>query len=426
MIDIKFPDVGEGITEGTLIKWLVKEGDEIKADQAVAEIETDKAIVEIPSSKSGKVVKLYGKVGDVITVGSALATLALPGEEVKPPVPPEVKLPEAKAKPPEAKPEIKPSEEMKPPEKPPEKPTEKPPERPERVLATPSTRRLARELGVDISKVVGSGPGGRVTDEDVKRYTEAVAKPPAPEVKPEVKPPEKPPELAEERIPIKGVRKSISERMVQSKFTAPHVTTMDEADVTELSRLREKDKKIAQEKGIKLTYLPFIVKAVIAALKQYPYFNASVEKNEIVIKHYYNIGIATDTPDGLLVPVIKNADIKTILEMAQEMEKLSEEARSRTIKLSDLKGNTFTITNIGSIGGLYSTPIINPPDVAILAVHRIKDMPVVIDGEIKIRKIMPLALSFDHRVLDGAQAARFMNLLIEHLEDPDLLLLDVI
>jgi pyruvate dehydrogenase E2 component (dihydrolipoamide acetyltransferase) len=294
---------------------------------------------------------------------------------------------------------------------------------PSRVLATPSTRRLARELGVDISKITGSGPGGRVTDEDVKGFQEAPPKPPEvtqPEAAPETK-------ALEERIPIKGIRKTIGERMVKSLFSAPHVVSMDEADVTELVSLREKEKKRAEEKGVKLTYLAFIVKAATVALKQHPYLNASLDpqKNEIVLKHYYNIGIAVDTPEGLMVPVIKNADQKSIMELAKETEELAEEARSRKIKLSDLKGNTFTITNIGSIGGLFSTPIINPPDVAILGVHRIRDMPVVINGEVKIRKILPLVLSFDHRVLDGAQAARFMNTLIEHLKDPDLLLLDV-
>ncbi len=416
MVDVKFPDVGEGITEGTLVKWLVKEGEDIKVDQAVAEIETDKAIVEIPSPKAGKVSKLYGKEGDVIKVGSILASLALPGEKVPiPEIKPEVKPPEAK--PPEVKPEVKPPE-----VKPPEKPVE-------RVLAVPSTRRIARELGVDISKVQGTGPGGRVTDEDVKRFAQAPPKPP--ELKPpEVIPTEAPaPEIkpAEERIPVKGIRKTIAERMAKSLFTAPHVVSMDEADVTELVELREKEKKLAEEKGIKLTYLAFIVKAATVALKQHPYLNASLdsEKNEIVLKHYYNIGIAVDTPDGLMVPVIKNADQKSIMDIAHETEKLAEEARSRKIKLPDLKGNTFTITNIGSIGGIFSTPIINPPDVAILGVHRIRDMPVVIDGEVKIRKILPLVLSFDHRVLDGAQAARFMNTLIDHLKDPDLFLLDV-
>ncbi len=394
MFDVKFPDVGEGVTEGTLVKWLVKAGEQIKADQAVAEIETDKAIVEIPSPKAGKVAQIFGKEGDVIKVGSTLASLALPGEEVR-----------IEAKPPEIKPGIKP---------------------PERVLAAPSTRRLARELGVDISKIQGTGPGGRITDEDVKRASEAPAKPPAvgvapPEIKPE-------PKLTEERIPLKGVRKTIAERMVKSLFTSPHVASMDEADVTELVKLREKQKKLAEEKGIKLTYLAFIVKAATVALKQHPYLNSSLdsEKNEIILKRYYNIGIAVDTPDGLMVPVIKDADRKSIMELARETERLAEEARTRKIKLPDLRGNTFTITNIGSIGGIFSTPIINPPDVAILGIHRIRDMPVVIDGEIKVRKILPLVLSFDHRVLDGAQAARFMNTLIEHLKDPDLLLLDVV
>ncbi len=409
MVDIKFPDVGEGITEGTLVKWLVKIGDEIKADQAVAEIETDKAIVEIPTPKAGKVSKLFGKEGDILKVGSTLATLSMPGEEIQVPA----------ARQPEMKPEEIRHVEVTPGIKPPKKP----PEVPSSVLAAPATRRLARELGVDISKVSGSGPGGRVTDEDVKKFAETPSKPA------EVTPPEVAPEIKalEERIQVKGIRKTIGERMVKSLFTAPHVVSMDEADVTELVSLREKEKKAAEEKGIKLTYLAFIVKAATVALKQHPYLNASLDsqKNEIVLKHYYNIGVAVDTPEGLMVPVIKNADQKSIMELAKETERLAEEARTRKIKLSDLKGNTFTITNIGSIGGLFSTPIINPPDVAILGVHRIRDMAVVIDGEIKIRKILPLVLSFDHRVLDGAQAARFMNTLMEHLKDPDLFLLDV-
>ncbi|MFZ3168851.1 MAG: dihydrolipoamide acetyltransferase family protein [Candidatus Methanoperedens sp.] len=441
MVDVKFPDVGEGVTEGTIVKWLVKEGEEIKADQAVAEIETDKAIVEIPSSEAGKILKLVGKEGDVIKVGSTLASLALSGEAEKKPETEAIEKP-TEAKPTEAKPtEVKPAEEpaeakpteVKPAEakptevKPTEvKPQEKQAEMPGRVLAVPSTRRLARELGVDISKVKGTGPGGRITDEDVRKVTEALQ---APETRPsEAAPVEIAPEIKalEERIPIKGIRKTIGERMVLSLFTAPHVVSMDEADVTELVKLREKEKKLAEEKGIKLTYLAFIVKAVTVALKQHPYLNASLDpkKNEIVLKRYYNIGIAVDTPEGLMVPVIKDADRKSIMELARVSEKLADEARTRKIKLPDLKGNTFTITNIGSIGGIFSTPIINPPDVAILGIHRIRDMPVVIDGEIKIRKILPLVLSFDHRVLDGAQAARFMNTLIEHLKDPDLLLLD--
>jgi len=280
MVDIKFPDVGEGITEGTLVKWLVKTGDEIKADQAVAEIETDKAIVEIPTPKAGKISKLFGKEGDVLKVGSTLASLVMAGEEIQVPA--------------AGQPETKPLEIRQAEITPVIKPLEKPPEVQTKVLATPATRRLARELGVDISGVAGSGPGGRVTDEDVKRYTEAPPKP-AEVMQPEVAPETK---ALEERIQIKGIRKTIGERMVKSLFTAPHVVSMDEADVTELVKLREKEKKTAEEKGIKLTYLAFIIKAVTVALKQHPYLNASLDpqKNEIVLKRYYNIGVAVDTP----------------------------------------------------------------------------------------------------------------------------------
>jgi pyruvate dehydrogenase E2 component (dihydrolipoamide acetyltransferase) len=214
--------------------------------------------------------------------------------------------------------------------------------------------------------------------------------------------------------------------MVKSKYTAPHVTTMDEADVTELWKIREKEKKAAEKKGIKLTILPFIFKAVIAGLSEHPYLNATMddENEEIILKKYYNIGMATDTPEGLMVPVVKNAKDKSILQLAEELTQLAEKARNRTIDLADLKGGTFTITNYGALGGIYGTPIINHPEVAILGVGKIKDMPVVRDGKIEIRKILYLALSFDHRVVDGGEAARFLNTVIARLEDPDLILLE--
>ncbi len=380
--DVKFPDVGEGITEGQLVKWLVQVGDVISRDQAVAEIETDKAIVEIPSPHAGKVLALHGAEGDVIKVGSTLAVIG--GEEEK------VEMVEAKVE-----------EGVK----------------PGRVLATPHTRKLARELGVDITQVEGSGPGGRITDEDVKKAAEKPSE--APQVEKEGE---------EVRVPLSPIRKRIAENMTRSAFTMPHVTAMDEADVTELVELREQQKASAEKAGVKLTFLPFIIKAVVIALKEHPYFNASLDmdRGELVIKKYYNIGVAVDTPEGLLVPVIKDIEHKSILELAAELNRLAEEARNRKIKLEDLKGSSFTITNVGAIGGMLSTPLINPPNTAILGVHRIKERPVVKDGEIKIRKMLYLSLSFDHRAVDGAQASRFMNTLIKHLEDPGLLLLDVV
>jgi pyruvate dehydrogenase E2 component (dihydrolipoamide acetyltransferase) len=396
--EVKFPDVGEGITEGQIVRWLVKPGDRVEEDQAVVEIETDKAIVEIPTPHAGVVLKTHGGEGDIIPVGSAIVSIGEAGETA-----PVETVPETAAQ------EVR-----------------------KRVLASPSTRAYARELGVDITQITGSGPGGRVLREDIEQYAQQITLISPPETKPEAPPPT--PKIitsrygVEERIPLRGIRKTIAENMKRSKFTAPHVTAIDEADFTELAALREHEKKLAETKGVKLTYLPFIIKAVLIALQEHPYFNASMDEDaeEIVLKKYYNIGVATDTPAGLMVPVIKNVDRKSILQIARELNTLTEQARTRKIKLEDLKGNTFTITNIGNLGGIMSTPIINPPDVAILAVHKITDRPVVRNSEVVVRKMANLALSFDHRVIDGAGAARFMNTLIQHIEDPQLLLLDVI
>jgi pyruvate dehydrogenase E2 component (dihydrolipoamide acetyltransferase) len=295
----------------------------------------------------------------------------------------------------------------------------------EHALATPAVRALAKELGVDINKVQGTGPEGRILEKDIRQFAESKEKPAEPEKK-----------IAKvkkydlygyvDRIPLRGVRRSIAKAMVKSKYTAPHVTAMDEADVTMLWKIREKEKKAAEKKGIKLTILPFIIKAVIAGLSEHPYLNASLddENEEIVLKKYFNIGFATDTPEGLMVPVVKNAKDKSILQLAQELTQLAEKARNRTIDLADLKGGTFTISNYGALGGIYATPIINYPEVAILGVGKIKDTPVVRNGKLVVRKILSLALSFDHRVVDGGEGARFLNTVIAHLEDPDLILLE--
>jgi pyruvate dehydrogenase E2 component (dihydrolipoamide acetyltransferase) len=295
----------------------------------------------------------------------------------------------------------------------------------EHALAAPAVRALAKELGIDISKVQGTGPEGRVLEKDVRQAAEVKAKP-TEEMK-EVKKVKKYDLYGYvDRIPLRGVRRSIAKAMVKSKYTAPHVSAMDEADVTELWKIREKEKKAAEKKGIKLTILPFIMKAVIAGLGEHPYLNASLdeESEEIILKKYFNVGLATDTPEGLMVPVVKNAKDKSILLLAQELTQLSEKARNRTIDLADLKGGTFTITNYGAVRGIFGTPIINYPEVAILGIGRMKETPVARNGRIVLRKILPLALSFDHRVVDGAEAARFLDTVISHLEDPDLILLE--
>jgi pyruvate dehydrogenase E2 component (dihydrolipoamide acetyltransferase) len=416
--EFKFPDIGEGLTEGEIVRWLVKEGDEVKEGQPLVEVETDKALAEIPSPRTGVILKILAKEKEIVKVGQVIVVIGEKGEAltVSPPKPKSVGVVGELEEAPEEAPAVAARAEGV-------KSTLVSPH----AMATPAVRALAKELGVDINKVKGTGPEGRVLEKDVRQAMEVKEKPA------EGKPVETPKKVRKydlygyvDRIPLRGVRRSIAKAMVKSKYTAPHVTTMDEADVTELWKIREKEKKAAEKKGIKLTILPFIIKAVLAGLKEHPYLNATLddEDEEIILKKYYNIGVATDTPEGLMVPVVKNANDKSILQLAEELTQLAEKARNRTIDLADLKGGTFTITNYGALGGIYGTPIINHPEVAILGTGKIKDAPVVRDEKIEIRKILFLALSFDHRVVDGAEAARFLNTVIARLEDPDLILLE--
>ena len=418
--EFKFPDIGEGLTEGEIVRWLVKEGDEIKEGQPLVEVETDKALAEIPSPRTGVILKILAKEKEVVKVGQVIVVIGEKGEAlaVSPAKPKSVGVVGELEEAPDEAAAVAPAARMK------VEPV-KPALVSEHALATPSVRALARELRVDINKVQGTGPEGRVLEKDVKQFAEGKAKP-VEEVK-EIKKVRKYDLYGNiERIPLRGVRRSIAKAMVKSKYTAPHVTAMDEADITELWKIREKEKKVAESKGIKLTILPFLIKAVIAGLIEHPYLNATLEEEneEIVLKKYFNIGLATDTPEGLMVPVVKNARQKSIFELAQESAQLAEKARDRTIDLADLKGGTFTITNYGAVRGSYGTPIINYPEVAILGTGRIQDMPVARNGKVVVRKILPLSLSFDHRVVDGAEAARFLSTLISRLEDPDLILLE--
>ncbi len=432
--EFKFPDVGEGVHEGTLVKWLVKEGDAIHEDQVLAEVETDKAVVEVPSPKSGTIAKLKFKEGDVIKVGEVMLTIDENGALKKEGY-------EKKEAPMVGKKAPAPAEEPR--------RSVSPAALSGRVLAAPATRKLARDLGIDITKVRGSGPAGRVTPEDVNAA--AGGKPAAPSEEqtarvsvdeggvvaaqaPRGPAPAHAARVTFEkygrviRVAYKGVRKIIGDNMVRSKIMIPHVVHMDWADVTELWAIRQAKKEFAENKGVSLTLLPFIVKAVCHALVKHPYLNASLdeEKGEIVLKKHYHIGFAVDTGKALLVPNVKNANDLSILEIAKEMQKLSEQARDGDIKLEDMKGGTFTITNIGSIGGEHFTPVIYHPECAILGVGRAKDMPVVKDGGVVVRKMLPVSLAFDHRITDGAEAARFVNDIIAHLQDPDLLLLDAV
>lgn len=414
--EFKFPDIGEGLTEGEIVRWLVKEGDEVKEGQPLVEVETDKALAEIPSPKTGVILKILAREKEIVKVGQVIVIFGEKGESLAAPptkpksvgvvgeleeAPEEIPVTEAKVEP------VKPALVS------------------EHALATPAVRGLAKELGVDINRVRGSGSEGRVLEKDIRQFAEAKEKPPEPEKK-ATKVKKYDLYGYVDRIPLRGVRRSIAKAMVKSKYTAPHVTAMDEADVTELWKIREKEKKTAEKKGVKLTILPFIIKAVIAGLSEHPYLNASLddENEEIILKKYFNIGVATDTPEGLMVPVVKNAKDKSILQIAQELTQLVEKARNRTIDLADLKGGTFTISNYGALGGIYATPIINHPEVAILGVGKIKDTPVVRTGKLVVRKLLGLALSFDHRVVDGAEGARFLNTVIARLEDPDLILLE--
>jgi pyruvate dehydrogenase E2 component (dihydrolipoamide acetyltransferase) len=294
------------------------------------------------------------------------------------------------------------------------------PKKTQDILATPATRKLARDLGVELALVQGTGPSGRITDEDVRHFKQSGRGPVAVAVTVPGK------AGTEERVQLRGIRRKIAEHMVKSTQTAAQVTHVDEVDMTEVVHLREKAKVSAEKRGIKLTYLPFIIKALIPALKQHPYLNASLdeEKSEIVLKKYYNIGIATDTEQGLVVPVVKDADHKSINQLAQEISQLSEKARTGQLALNEVQGSTFTITNVGGIGGVFATPITNFPEVAILGVHKITRRPIVKNDQIVIRDMTYFSVSFDHRVLDGAMAAQFMNTVKQYLEDPKLLLLE--
>jgi len=375
--DFVLPDLGEGITEGEIRRWLVKEGDAVNEHQTILEVETDKAVVEVPSPKKGFVQKIYKLEGEIAKVGDVLLTIAEKLEEKKE----EKKSFGVVGRLPEA----------------------------EEILATPVVRSLAKRLGVDIEKVKGTGPMGRITEDDVVKASGKVTDLTKDQFGPI------------ERVPFRGVRRSIAKNLIASMRTAAFVTGMDDADVTSLWRLREKEKKIALKKDIRLTFLPFFMKAVQHAIATHPMLNASVDEasEEIIVKKYCNIGVAVDTADGLMVPVVKDVNKKTILDLAKELQELSTKAKDRKLKLEELKGSTFTISNFGSFGGTYATPIINYPDVAILGTGKISDRPWVKDGQIVIRKVLSLSLTFDHRVVDGAEAAQFLNKIIQYLEDPD-------
>ncbi|SDX12352.1 pyruvate dehydrogenase E2 component (dihydrolipoamide acetyltransferase) [Marininema mesophilum] len=429
--EFKLPDVGEGIHEGEIVKFHVAEGDSISEDDVLAEIQTDKAVVEIPSPVTGTVKKLNGAEGEVIEVGSVLAVFDSEGDDSASSDEGEKDEPKE-----EEKAESKDEEET---EKPAKKESGTPKAAGQDVLAMPSVRKKARELDIDINEVSGSGKNGRVTLEDVESFKDGGAKkadtsgkeaskeeaPQADEKEKKAAAPAAQDE--EERIPLRGIRRTIAKRMAQSAFTAPHVTIMEEIDASELIEVRSWAKPIAEKKGIKLTYLPFVVKALTATLHQFPTLNASIddENEEIVLKKVYNMGIATATEDGLVVPVVKNVDRKSIFTLAEEIRDVVDRTRNKKASVEDLKGSTFSITNIGSFGGQYFTPIINYPEVAIFGMGKMADRPVAVDGEVVIRPMMNVSLSIDHRLIDGDVAARFLNHVKELLENPKLLMMEM-
>lgn len=442
----RLPELGEGLHEGEIVKWHVKPGDEIKEDQIIMDVQNDKAVVEVPSPVSGKIVELKVKEGTVSHVGDPLAVIDVVGE-----IPPESihhgggdapasetgagQAAPAAAPAPAAEPAAAaPAEQAKPAEAPEQTATSG------QVLATPSVRKFAREKGVNLASVKGTGRNGQVTKDDVLAFEanggQAAAAPAeaaqgegAPAAQAAGKPATAAPagDRVEERVPLKGIRKAIANAMVKSVYTAPHVTIMDEVDVTALVELRQKAKPLAEKKGVKLTYLPFIVKALVAAVKQYPELNASIddEKSEIVYKKYFNIGIATDTDNGLIVPVVADADRKNVWQVANEIRDLATRGREGKLQPHEMRGSTISITNIGSAGGMFFTPVINYPEVAILGTGRISEKPVVRDGQIVIGNLMALSLSFDHRLIDGATAQNAMNYIKSLLEDPQLMVMEV-
>jgi pyruvate dehydrogenase E2 component (dihydrolipoamide acetyltransferase) len=438
--EFKLPDIGEGIHEGEIVKWFVKAGDTIKEDDILLEVQNDKAVVEIPSPVDGKILELKVDEGTVSVVGDVLLTIEAEGEI--PPsahgdseeTPEQPKAKEEKEVTADQAKETDKSDDKA--EKTEDTAKEEPVDETKRVIAMPSVRKYAREKEIDIRKVKGSGDNGRVLKEDIDKFVsgggETAEAPKAEQAdqKADTAKKEAPKAIPagemETREKIKGIRKAISKAMVNSKHTAPHVTLMDEVDVTDLVAHRKKFKQVAMDKGIKLTYLPYVVKALTSALREYPVMNASIDdaNEEIVYKHYFNIGIAADTENGLMVPVVKDADRKSIFKISSEINELATKARDGKLSGDEMKGGSCTITNIGSAGGQWFTPVINHPEVAILGIGRIAEKAVVKDGEVVVAPVLALSLSFDHRLIDGATAQNALNHIKRLLNDPQLLVME--
>jgi pyruvate dehydrogenase E2 component (dihydrolipoamide acetyltransferase)/2-oxoisovalerate dehydrogenase E2 component (dihydrolipoyl transacylase) len=420
-MDFRVPELGEGVYEAELVSWRVKVGEPVKRGQIIMEVLTDKATMEVPAPFSGTITGLKVEPGQILKVGQIILSYTPTGQAEETSTAPEARKAEtaapkkAKAAPREpvaAGAGLKSNNGPAVPPSIPELP----------VKAAPSVRYMARKLGIDLTRLRGTGPQGRILIGDLTPHLTR----PAGESQPAPTEPRPDYGTPGARIPMKGVRRRIAEHMVQSKRAVPHYTYVDECDVTDLVRIRESVKEPFARAGVKITFLAFFVKAVAAALKEVPLVNSSLdeEAGDIVLHDHYHIGIAVATPSGLIVPVVHDADRKDLVQIAREVERLSADARAGRVKLEDLRGGTFTITSIGNIGGLFSTPIINHPQVAILGIGKVVKRPVYdAAGNIKPAEMVYLSLSFDHRVLDGAVGAAFTNALMKRLQSPAELLL---
>ena len=421
--EFKLPDIGEGVVEGEVVRWLVKEGDQVREDQPLVEVMTDKATVEIPAPRAGRVAERMYAEGQICPVGKVLVTIevAAAGEGRA------SAEPRAAASAPMATGGGAPAPAGAPAAATPAGAS---------VLATPATRKLARELRVDLRQVTGRGRGGRITSEDVRAFAgvagaspRAVAAGAPSAASPSLKPAATPSAAGDVRIPLRGVRKRIAEHLVHAKHTAPHATYVEEIDCTELVLVRAKanEKLASTTPGVKLSFLPFVIKATTAALAKVPQMNATLDEaaSEIVQRRAHHIGLATATDQGLMVPVIRDATGKSLVQLAKEIDYLAEATRSGKATREELSGSTFTITSLGTLGGLMATAVINFPEVAILGVHKISKRPAVVGDQIVARDLMNLSITFDHRIVDGYDAARFVAEVKALLESPGLLMVDL-
>ena len=443
-MEFKLPEMGEGVHEGEFIKWLIKEGDAVEQDQLLCEVMTDKATIEVPANFSGKITKLNVKAGDTVMVDQALLDYDGEGGAASASKPAAQEAPEKKPEAPKAAEPVAPAP-VAAPAAPAAmsagqasfaRPSDTSPAT--RVMASPSVRRLARELGTDLGSVPGTGPQGRVLKTDIEAFAQGgsarfaaagmsggMAMDAGPATVPRAFP-----AGGEERVPIKGLRKAIAEKMRYSKDHAAHFTYVEEADATNLVKLRAQAKDMGAQQGVKVTFLPFIMKAMVATLRHFPIMNSTMdeEAREYVMKHYFNIGLSIQTDQGLTAPVVKNVEHKSIFELSRDIQDIVGRARSGKLRQDDFKDGTITLTNAGSIGGLFATPVINHPEVAILGFNKIFKKPVVkaINGQNKIviRDWTYFSISLDHRVVDGAIGANFMNHFVKIIEEPSLLLLD--